>query len=108
MLTTGSYTCYASWPSSVSTPTPICSINGLTLTVTNVFPTIFVNDGNMQIFSIYINNINNPLYSLTTSPFEGKFVLIDNTVLFDFVSDFGNGVPISVGTMSCSITSSPT
>jgi hypothetical protein len=80
----------------------------LTLTITNVFATTFVNNGNMQIYSVYVNNVNNPLYSLTTQPFSGKFILSNSSVLFSFVSDFGNGVAISVGTMTCSINSNPT
>lgn len=68
LLATGSYACQVTtWPTTF--PTPICNINGIVITITNLFPTLL--SASSPVLIIIVNNIINPPFATTTDVFTG-------------------------------------
>jgi hypothetical protein len=109
VLESKTYTCYVNtWPSALSSPTPACSVTALTLTVSSIFPNDYTVIAPGATYSLTIDGISNPLEAGRTGSFTIRIINPANTVLLSVLSDFGNGITISAGRMTCVLTADPT
>lgn len=102
-LATGNYICNIdNWVSTSPQPTPVCTITGVTLTMSNLFPaTTTLTD----FFFFHVANIMNPFSTQPTDNFQLSMALDGGSTV---IINGGSGIIMSITTMTCSVTTSPT